>query len=66
MPRENARTRKREFHSNQFTKNAKKNRVSDEDKTDGKPSTSSDNMSASARKIGKRSSTVTEGCAEGQ
>ena len=44
MPRENARTRKREFHSNQFTKNAKKNRVSDEDKTDGKPSTSSDNM----------------------
>ena len=66
MPRENARTRKREFHSNQFTKNAKKNRVSDEDKTDGKPSTSSDNMSASARKIGKRSSTVTKGCAEGQ
>ena len=66
MPRENARTRKREFHSNQFTKNAKKNRVSDEDKTDGKPSTSSNNMSASVRKIGKRSSTITEGCAEGQ
>lgn len=66
MPRESARTRKRKFHSNQFTKNAKKNRVSDEDKTDGEPSTSSDNMSASARKIGKQSSTVAEGCAEGQ
>ena len=66
MPRESTRPRKRKFHSNQFVKDAKKNRVSDEDKTDGEPSTPSDNLSASARKIGKRSSTVAEGCVEGQ
>ena len=39
MPRESTRLRKRKFHSNQFVKDAKKNRVSDEDKTDGEPST---------------------------
>ena len=66
MPRESARPRKRKFHGNQFVKYAKKNRVSDEDNTDGEPSTPSDNLSASARKICKRSSTAAKGCAKNQ
>ena len=66
MPRESARPRKRKFHGNQFVKNAKKNRASDEDNTDGEPSMPSDNLSASARKICKRSSTVAEGCVKHQ
>ena len=66
MPRQSARPRKRKFHGNQSVKNAKKNRVSDEDNTDGESSTPSDNLSASARKIYKRSSTVAERCAKDQ
>ena len=66
MPRESARPRKRKFYSSDFVKNAKKNRVSDEDNTDGEPSTPSDDFSASASQISERNSTVAEGGVEGQ
>lgn len=65
MPRQSSRPRKRKFHRNQFVRGAKKNRVhEDETQTGGEPSTpscSNDNVSASARKIGKRNPTVAEG-----
>ena len=55
-------TKEMQISRQSIRKKCKENRVSDENKTDGEPSTPSDNLSASATKISKRSSTVAEGC----